>query len=53
MAEAPYDTPIMIGLDHAIMKRGYIWVVYNGREVRKHFAVYIRQNFAEIDILWY
>ena len=32
-------SPIMIGVDHKVKKRGYVSFVFMGREVRKHFAV--------------
>ena len=32
-------TPIMIGLDHNIKKRGYIWIVTKGREVWNTYKI--------------
>jgi hypothetical protein len=41
MAEAPTS---MTGLDKLIKKRGNIWAVTKGREVRKHIALLEKLN---------
>ena len=49
IAEAPY--PYNEWFDHWIKKRGFIWVAYKGREVRKNFAVLDRIIIAAIEFL--